>query len=72
MRLYIFDNDDYAVKIADLLSRHVRAMSTQILVDGFGTIAVVSDTPNTRRQGPLVAPRRSCVTCRPIRMSTCG
>lgn len=39
MRLYIFDNDDYAVKIADLLKARSRDVDVQILVDGFGTIA---------------------------------
>ena len=42
IRLYIFDNDDYAVKIADLLRRRSKEVRVRILVDGLGTIAASS------------------------------
>ena len=38
MRMYIFDNDDYAIRIADLLRRRSSEVTIQILLDGFGTI----------------------------------
>ena len=38
MRMYIFDNDDYALEIADLLRERSDEVSVQILLDGFGTI----------------------------------
>ena len=42
IRLYIFDNDDYAVKIADLLKRRSREVKVRVLVDGLGTITAAS------------------------------
>jgi len=57
MRLYIFDNDDYAVKIADLLKSRSKEVSIQILLDGFGTIyggmAKPEYTPDHAPPGPL-------------------
>ncbi len=57
MRMYIFDNDDYAVKIADLLKRRSKEVSIQILLDGFGTIAggmaKPEYTPEHAPRGPL-------------------
>jgi len=38
LRLYIFDNDDYAVKIADLLARKSAAVDVKVLVDALGTL----------------------------------
>jgi len=56
MRLYIFDNDDYAMKIADLLKARSTEVDVQILVDGFGTIAgglaQAEYTPQHARRGP--------------------
>jgi cardiolipin synthase len=37
LRVYIFDNDDYAVSIADLLRRRSADVTIRVLVDGFGT-----------------------------------
>ena len=37
LRVYIFDNDDYAVDIADLLKRRSADVDVRVLVDGFGT-----------------------------------
>jgi len=56
MRLYIFDNDDYAIKIADILKARSREVDVQILLDGFGTIAgglaQAEYTPQHARRGP--------------------
>lgn len=37
LRVYIFDNDDYAVEIADLLKRRSADIDVRVLVDGLGT-----------------------------------
>jgi cardiolipin synthase len=37
IRIYIFDNDDYAMSIADLLKRRSEALDIRVLVDGLGT-----------------------------------
>ena len=42
IRLYIFDNDDYALKIADLLKRRSRDVKVRILIDGLGTFGAHS------------------------------
>jgi len=56
MRLYIFDNDDYALKIADLLKRRSKQVSVEILLDGLGTItggmAQPAHTPEYFRERP--------------------
>jgi cardiolipin synthase len=39
LRMYIFDNDDFAVSIAELLKRRAsEGIDTKVLLDGFGTI----------------------------------
>jgi cardiolipin synthase len=38
LRVYIFDNDDYATEIADLLKRRSREIDVKVLVDGLGTL----------------------------------
>jgi cardiolipin synthase len=38
LRVYIFDNDDYATEIADLLKQRSTKVDTRVLVDGLGTI----------------------------------
>lgn len=57
MRMYIFDNDDYAIKIADLLKARSRDVPIQLLLDGFGTIsggmASADYTPDHAPSGPL-------------------
>ncbi len=46
MQTYIFDNDDYAVKIAELLKRRSNeGVDVKILLDGFGTIAGTMEDP---------------------------
>jgi len=57
IRLYIFDNDDYAVNIADLLKGRSREIPVEILLDGLGTIsggmAQAEFTPEHAQPGPL-------------------
>ena len=38
IRTYIFDNDDYALKIANLLKKRSRQINVAVLLDGLGTI----------------------------------
>jgi cardiolipin synthase len=51
IRLYIFDNDDYALKIADLLKRRSKEVKVRVLIDGLGTYgasgAYSKTTPDT-------------------------
>jgi len=53
IRLYIFDNDDYALKIADLLKRRSKEIRVRVLIDGLGTYgahgAYSASTPETYR-----------------------
>jgi cardiolipin synthase len=42
IRLYIFDNDDYALKIADLLKKRSSEVKVRVLLDGLGTIGAAS------------------------------
>lgn len=46
IRMYLFDNDDYAVKIADLLKKRSKAVSVEILLDGLGTMNSRMARPN--------------------------
>ena len=38
MRTYIFDRDDYAIKLADLLKRRSKDIDIKIMLDGLGSI----------------------------------
>jgi phosphatidylserine/phosphatidylglycerophosphate/cardiolipin synthase-like enzyme len=42
IRLYIFDNDDYALKIANLLKQRSKDVRVRVLIDGLGTITAAS------------------------------
>jgi cardiolipin synthase len=42
VRLYIFDNDPYALQIADLLKERSKTIQVQVLLDELGTIAAAS------------------------------
>ena len=57
MRMYIFDNDDYALKYADLLKARSVDIPVHILLDGLGTIsgalAEAEYIPRHTRPGPL-------------------
>jgi len=37
MRMYIFDNDDYARKVADVLKRKSKRVRVRVMLDGLGT-----------------------------------
>ena len=45
LRLYIFDNDDYALKIADLLKYRSRKLRVRVLLDGLGTLGAAGASP---------------------------
>ncbi len=46
LRTYIFDNDDYAIKIADLLRQRSHDVHVEVLIDGLGTLfATHTDSP---------------------------
>ncbi len=50
MRVYIFDNDDYATGIADLLKRRAQDIEVRVLVDGLGTLgAGMASSPSLPR-----------------------
>lgn len=38
LRVYIFDNDDYAVRIADLLKKRAQEVDVTVLMDGLGSV----------------------------------
>jgi len=38
LRTYIFDNDDFAIQIADLLKKRSREVDVKVLMDGIGTL----------------------------------
>ncbi len=45
LRTYIFDNDDYAVRIADLLKQRSKDVDVTVLMDGIGTVTGASVMP---------------------------
>lgn len=45
IRTYIFDDDDYAVKIADILKEKSKEVKTKILMDGLGSIFATMEEP---------------------------
>lgn len=55
VRVYIFDNDDYALQVADLLKRRAREIGVRVLVDGLGTLGGASAPPDYLPPG-YVAP----------------
>ena len=46
IRTYIFDNDDYAIKIADILKERSRGVEVKVLMDGLGTILATKVYPD--------------------------
>jgi cardiolipin synthase len=48
IRTYIFDNDDYAVAIADLLRRRSRDVRVTVMADGLGTIGGTMATADSQ------------------------
>ena len=51
IRIYIFDRDDYAVAIADLLRRRSRQIEVRVLLDNLGTVVAGQMPP----AGPMPA-----------------
>jgi cardiolipin synthase len=51
IRTYIFDNDDFAVKVADLLRERSDEVDVKVLMDGLGTILAAGVTPETMPAG---------------------
>ena len=47
MRLYIFDNDDFATWFADLLKQRSETIDIRIIIDGLGTIGASAATPES-------------------------
>jgi len=47
IRTYIFDNDDFAINVADTLKRRSKEVDVKILIDGLGTIMATAAQPDT-------------------------
>lgn len=45
LRIYIFDNDDYAVRIADLLKERAQEVEVTVLMDGLGSVTGAHAVP---------------------------
>ena len=56
MRTYIFDNDDYAVQVADALKKKSQEVDVRVLVDAFGNMVATQADPESLPKdyrGPL-------------------
>ncbi len=56
IRTYIFDNDDYAVYIADVLKKKSKDVGVRVLVDAFGNMVAAQADPDSLpgdHRGPL-------------------
>jgi cardiolipin synthase len=51
VRLFIFDNDDYAMRIADLLKRRSREVRVRVLIDALGTLGAGQGAPEGAATG---------------------
>jgi len=47
LRLYIFDNDDYAIWFADFLRQRSKSIDIRIIIDGLGTISASAARPES-------------------------
>ena len=47
IRTYIFDNDDYAVQVADLLKSRSEDVEIKVLLDGLGALLGARDSPES-------------------------
>lgn len=47
IRTYIFDNDDFAIKVADTLKERSNELDIKVLMDGLGTIMATGVRPET-------------------------
>jgi cardiolipin synthase len=45
IRLFIFDNDEYALRVADLLKRRSREVRVRVLIDSIGTLGASQAEP---------------------------
>ena len=52
IRLFIFDNDDYAMRIADLLKRRSAEVRVRVLIDSLGTLGAGQDAPEGAASRP--------------------
>jgi phosphatidylserine/phosphatidylglycerophosphate/cardiolipin synthase-like enzyme len=56
MRTYIFDNDDYAIAVADTLKERSEDVRIRVMLDGIGTMLAMQADPDTLpadHRGPL-------------------
>jgi len=56
MRTYIFDNDDFAVEVADVLKTKSQSIDVRVMVDAFGNMVAAQTDPQSlpkEYQGPL-------------------
>jgi phosphatidylserine/phosphatidylglycerophosphate/cardiolipin synthase-like enzyme len=51
IRTYIFDNDDFAVKVADSLKKRSKKVDVKVLLDGLGTIMATGVQPDSLPPG---------------------
>ena len=51
VRLFIFDNDDYALRIADLLKRRSHEIRVRVLIDALGTLGAGQGAPEGAATG---------------------
>jgi len=56
IRTYIFDNDDFALSIADLLRQRSEEVKVQVMLDSFGTQFAQTESPATMPEGSGPAP----------------
>lgn len=57
IRTYIFDNDDYAIKIADLLKERSKEVDVKVLMDEFGSKTAAITSPQTPMPLGFVPPK---------------
>jgi cardiolipin synthase len=58
IRTYIFDNDDYAVKIADILKNKSEKVDVKVLMDFLGSVGAGQTLPASKMPLDFVMPKR--------------
>ncbi|MES2923261.1 MAG: phosphatidylserine/phosphatidylglycerophosphate/cardiolipin synthase family protein [Verrucomicrobiota bacterium] len=58
VQVYIFDNDDVAVRQADLLKQHSTTADVRVLFDDLGSMTAAGKAPDTAPPPGFVAPRK--------------
>lgn len=58
VRTYIFDNDDYAVQIADLLKSKSKEVEVKVLMDEIGSMTAAITNPQTPMPIDFIPPKR--------------